>query len=84
MPEFKELARHLAVQVAANNPISVDALLSQPFYKDPAKSIKQVIADASQLLGETVLISRFVRWDTAADDGEPEPSVPSARLAKQA
>ena len=73
MPEFKQLARDLAVQIAAAPVGSVDELLDQAFVKDTSLTIQQVIGNASRLLGEGIAVIRFVRWDT-----EPkEPHVPS-------
>ena len=45
-------------------------LLDQPFIRDPAIAVSQVIADATAKMGENITVSRFCRFkvgDTAAD-----------------
>lgn len=37
-------------------------LLEQPYIKDPAKKISQLIADSTSKMGEKVQVSRFVRF----------------------
>jgi elongation factor Ts len=76
--EFKELAHCLAMHVAArdplylspkdmpefefNNPIDV-CLLLQPYIKDPAKTVDDVIAETIGRVGENIYVSHFVRYE---------------------
>jgi len=76
--EFKELARNLAMQVAATSPqfITVEempseteidpqthCLLSQPFIKEPAKTVQEIIAETIAKVGENIRVQRFVRFE---------------------
>ena len=76
--EFKELAHHLAMQVAALTPqfISkeeipeeddaepeVACLLLQPFIKNPEQSIQDIINEAIAKVGENIKVNRFARFE---------------------
>lgn len=77
--DFRELARNIAMQVAAMNPqvISADdpgrgaiegsdeevCLLSQPFIRDGSKTIANLIQDTIAKTGENVRVRRFVRFE---------------------
>ena len=76
--EFKALAHNLALQVAATAPKFISAeeipegadldpkeacLLAQPFIKDPAKTIGEIVAETMSKVGEKVSISRFSRFE---------------------
>lgn len=76
---FKELARNIAMQVAAMNPAVVSAedregkdlsgedseivLLAQPFIRDGSKTIQDLVNDAIARTGENIRVSRFVRFE---------------------
>ncbi len=75
-PEFKELAHNIALQISAmapqyvaasEAPADVDAasvcLLLQPFIKDPAKTIQDVITETIAKTGENIKVRRFVRFE---------------------
>lgn len=79
--EFTSLARDIAMQIAAMNPLVVNVddrkpemegrdeeivLLSQPFIKDSGKSIGDMVKDAIAKTGENVRVSRFVRFELGA------------------
>lgn len=76
--EFKQLAHHLAMQVAAMNPKFITeeeytpqveeepqnaCLLLQADIKEPEKTIKEVITEAIAKTGENIKISRFSRFE---------------------
>lgn len=61
-PDFKALAYDLAMHIAAQAPQDVPALLSEPFIKDPAKTVGDLITEAVQKFGENISISRFERF----------------------
>ncbi len=61
-PEFKALADDLAMQVAANDPADVAALLAEPFIKDPSQTVGDLIKTAIQKFGERVELIRFTRF----------------------
>lgn len=75
---FRELARHVAMQVASMNPrhLSKDevpsdavepakdiALLEMPFVRDPSKTIRDLVNDVAVITKENVRIRRFVRYE---------------------
>ncbi len=79
--EFRELARNLAMQVAATSPqfITVEevpseteidpqthCLLSQLFIKEPAKTVQEIIAETIAKVGENIKVRRFVRFEIGA------------------
>lgn len=76
-PEFRELAHNLAMQVAAMAPEYVDeselpqdshqapgdtCLLQQPFIKDSAVLVKDLIVQSISLIGENIQVRRFTRF----------------------
>ncbi len=66
-PEFKDLARDIAMHVVAMNPETLEgegetALLSQAFVKDPSLTVSGRIAAAIQKFGENIKINKFVRY----------------------
>jgi elongation factor Ts len=80
--EFKELAHDLAMQIAAAAPQFVTSeemppnvetdpqtvcLLSQPFIKDPTKTVQEVIAETIAKVGENIRVSRFARFELGVD-----------------
>ncbi len=62
--EFTELAKDLAVHVAAVNPPTVNALLEQGFIKNPATSVGELLSAAVLQLKEDIRVLRFVCWST--------------------
>lgn len=79
--EFTSLARDIAMQIAAMNPLVVNVedrtpemegrdeevvLLSQPFIKDSGRTIGDMVKDAIAKTGENVRVSRFVRFELGA------------------
>lgn len=77
-PEFKALAHDIALQVSAMSPqyickedIPADAkvdpqmacLLSQPFIKDPSKSIQDIVTETIAKTGENIKVRRFIRFE---------------------
>ena len=80
--EFKELAHDLAMQIAATAPqfltsderppeVETDpqtaCLLSQPFIKDPTKTVQEVIAATIAKVGENIKVRRFARFELGVD-----------------
>lgn len=75
---FKELARNIAMQVAAMNPLALTsedvppdapgaaedhALLTQAFIKDSSRNIGDIVQDAIAQTGENIQIGRFSRFE---------------------
>ena len=80
--EFRELARDLAMQVAAASPqfVTIEemppeaemdpqavCLLSQPFIKEPVKTVKEIIAETIAKVGENIKARRFARFELGVD-----------------
>lgn len=96
--DFRELARDLAMQVAAANPqyVSADdipddvlakgeqeigdrkkyieqvALLSQPFIKEPSRSIDELVRERIGKLGENIIVRRFARFELGSGQDSDE------------
>jgi elongation factor Ts len=80
--EFKELAHILAMQIAATAPhflasdemppeVEADpqtvCLLSQPFIKDPSRTVQDIIAETIAKVGENIKVRRFARFELGVD-----------------
>jgi elongation factor Ts len=80
--EFKELAHDLAMQIAAASPqflsqedmppeTEIDpqavCLLSQPFIKEPDKTVQEVIGETITKVGENIKIRRYARFELGGD-----------------
>lgn len=77
--DFRQLARNIAMQIAAMNPQVVSAedperegiegtdeevcLLSQPFIRDASRTIGGLVQDTIAKTGENVRVRRFVRFE---------------------
>lgn len=77
LPEFKELAHQLAMQIVAMTPHYVDraqmpaedsrnpeevCLLLQPYIKDDTRVIQDLVTDLSARVGEHIRVRRFTRF----------------------
>lgn len=77
-PEFRQLAKDIAMQVAAMNPLVVSpeertpemegpdeevVLLKQPFIRDAGKTIDDLVKGLIARTGENVRVRRFVRFE---------------------
>jgi elongation factor Ts len=75
-PQFRELAHEIAMQVAAMNPTRLSAedpsmdgadgdvpLLDQPFIRDQAKTIRDLVHEGIVALGENIVVRRFARFE---------------------
>ncbi len=77
-PEFTELARDLAMQVAAMSPIHIDrdvvpedagdvpteeVLTEQQYIKDPGKTVSELVTEMIARVGENVRIRRIARFE---------------------
>jgi len=76
--EFKELAHHLTMQVAATGPRFVSreevpegadiepetaCLLLQPYIKDSDKTVQDIISETIAKVGENIKVNRFARFE---------------------
>ena len=55
---FVALARDLAMHAAAMQPQTPEELIDQPFIKDPQKTVKNLLSEATQKFGERVEVSK--------------------------
>jgi elongation factor Ts len=82
VPEVAQLAKDLAMHVAASNPKTIEDLLLQPFVKETTVTVGRLLSDISKRLGEHVFVRRFVRWDSPTPSPlAPPPSPPRLRGA---
>lgn len=58
----KALAHNLALHVAAMAPETVDDLLKQPYARDEAKTVEEVIKGTIAIVGENLKVARFSRY----------------------
>lgn len=66
--EFKELAHNLAMQIASMNPQDIDELLSESYIRDEKNTIKNLIDQAIQKIGENIQVKRFVRYELGEEN----------------
>lgn len=75
---FKQLARDIAMQIAAMSPVALtpaevpadtpgtpeeNALLTQAFIRDGSKTIQDLVQDAIAQTGENIRVARFARFE---------------------
>lgn len=70
--EFQTLANDLCLHIAAHSPASVEgdgenALLAQPFVKDPDKTVGDLVKASISSLGENIQVARFERYELGQD-----------------
>jgi len=61
-PDFKVIARDIAMHVAAMNPENTEELLEQPFIKNSEETISDLVTATTQKFGERTEVGRFVRF----------------------
>jgi|SRR3989344_4608410 len=60
---FKELAHNIAMHITAMAPETIEGLLSQPFVKDQALTVENLIKKEISHLGENIKVERFSRFE---------------------
>jgi elongation factor Ts len=65
---FREFTHDMALQIAATSPEDVETLLRQPFVKDEAYTVSEILEGVAAEFRERIAITRFVRWSTNPDD----------------
>jgi elongation factor Ts len=70
-PDFKELAKEIAMQVAAMDPSDIDQLLGQAYIRDASKTIGELVTGIASTTGENVHVKRFKRFELGQSNGEP-------------
>ncbi|MFA6047756.1 MAG: translation elongation factor Ts [Parcubacteria group bacterium] len=61
--DFKNLARDIAMHVAAMNPEDAVALLAQPFVKNPEITVGELIIQNISKIGENIQVGEFSRME---------------------
>lgn len=62
-PDFQKLAHELTMQIAAVSSPEESSLLDQPWIKDEARTIKDLVDEYIAKLGENIIIKRFIRYE---------------------
>jgi elongation factor Ts len=60
---FRELAKEIAMQIAAMAPQNIDELLSQPYIKNESKTVKDLINETIAKVGENIKVNNFFRME---------------------
>jgi len=61
--DFRDLARDIAMQVAAMEPADVEELLKQPFIKNTGRTIGDLVTSVAASTGENVHVRRIARFE---------------------
>lgn len=61
-PDFLKLSHELCLQIAAIDPEEIP-ILEQPWIKDQAKTVKNLIEDTVAKLGENIVLEKFIRYE---------------------
>lgn len=64
--EFKQFVKDIAMQVASMNPENVEELLKQDYFRDPSKTVQDLLHETITKIGENIKISRFSRFELGA------------------
>ena len=60
--DFRQLSRDIAMQIAAMEPESVEALYEEPFIKDQGLTVLNLIKGVIAKLGENIKVEKFCRY----------------------
>ena len=60
--DFLKLAHELCLQIAAIDPEEIP-IFEQPWIKDQAKTVKNLIEDTIAKLGENIILEKFIRYE---------------------
>src|SRR3989440_10270042 len=61
-PDFRGLAKEIAMQVAAMDPKNLDELLEQAYIRDASKKVGELVTGIAATTGENVSVRRFTRF----------------------
>jgi elongation factor Ts len=59
--EFVDLAKDLAMHIAAIGPKTIEELLVQPFVKNPELTVQELLVEKIAKIGENIRVSEFFR-----------------------
>lgn len=60
--EFKSFVHEIALQAATSEATEVDQLLKEEYFKEPGKTIQNLLEEVIAKTGENIRIKRFVRY----------------------
>ncbi len=60
--QFREAAKQIAMQIAANAPETIEQLLGQPYVRDEALTVEQYLKSVIAKVGENIKVTRFTRY----------------------
>ena len=55
------------MQVASMNPENVDELLKQDYFRDPSKTVQDLLHETITKIGENIRISRISRFELGSE-----------------
>ena len=61
--EFKAFVKDIAMQVASMNTENIDQLLKQEYFRDPSKTIQDLLNETITKIGENIKISKISRFE---------------------
>jgi elongation factor Ts len=65
--DFTAFVHDVTLQIASMAPADVRELLSQPFIKEPSKTVEQLLHEQVGKIGENLTIRRFVRYELGTE-----------------
>lgn len=65
-PEFQEMAKNVAMQVASMNPKTVEELLAQDYIRGEG-TIDELVKGLSGKIGEKFVVNKFVRYEVGEE-----------------
>lgn len=60
---FRKLAHEITMQIAAMNPETRETLLVEPYIRDAAHTVGQLLSQTIAQCGENIAIERFCRYE---------------------
>jgi translation elongation factor EF-Ts len=79
--EFTELSRSIAMHIAVLSPQSTPGLLRQRYDRNPSLTVEAALAAVAAQVGDRIIVTRFVRWDTQVQP--PSVLEPAAAMRQQ-
>jgi len=60
--KFKEFVHEIALQVAQSDAKNVEELLKEEYFKEPEKTVEDLLKEVIAKIGENIKIKRFVKY----------------------
>ncbi|MBI2625171.1 MAG: elongation factor Ts [Candidatus Nealsonbacteria bacterium] len=61
--DFKKLAHELCLQIASMEPEALEDLMAQPWIRDQARAIKDLVDEYIAKIGENIVVNNFTRYE---------------------